>query len=192
MCRNGGRLKKTWPLFWVENNGANTAMAAEPKLGISACLLGMKVRYDGGHSYDQFIVSTLSGVVNFVPLCPESEAGMGTPREPMRLVGDPEAPRLLTVNSRIDHTGRLFEWAAARVVALEAEGLCGFIFKSGSPTSGMRGVRVYDRQGRPSSEGVGVFARAFMEHFPLLPVIDDTGFHDSEKREKFIERILGS
>ena len=112
-------------------------------LGISACLLGQEVRFDGGHQLDRFITDTLGRYVEFVPVCPEVECGLGVPREAMRLVGDPEAPRLMTVRTKIDHTERMVKWARKRVQELEQEDLCGFIFKSKSPSSGMERVRVY-------------------------------------------------
>ncbi len=162
------------------------------RLGISACLLGEQVRFDGGHQLDRFITETLEQYVEFVPVCPEVECGLGVPREPMRLVGTPESPRLLTVRTRIDHTERLVAWARKRVGELEQEGLCGFIFKSKSPSSGMERVKVYPEsgQGTPVLRGVGLFARVFMEHFPLLPVEDEGRLHDPDLRENFIERLF--
>ena len=160
------------------------------KLGISACLLGEKVRYDGGHALDPFIVGTLGRFVEFVPVCPEVEFGLSVPREPMRLVGEPDSPRLMTIRSRIDYTDRMLKWAKTRAAELESENLCGFIFKSKSPSSGMERVKVYNEKGIPSKKGVGLFARAFMEHFPLLPVEEEGRLHDPQLRENFIERIF--
>ncbi|MEJ2071438.1 MAG: DUF523 and DUF1722 domain-containing protein [Syntrophobacterales bacterium] len=162
------------------------------RLGISACLLGQKVRFDGSHQLDHFITDTLGRYVEFVPVCPEVESGLGVPREAMRLVGDISTPRLLTVRTKIDHTERLATWAQKRVQELEAEDLCGFIFKSKSPSSGMERVKVYidPPTGSPVTKGVGLFARAFMEHFPLLPVEDDGRLHDPALRENFLERIF--
>lgn len=162
------------------------------RLGISACLLGQKVRFDGSHQLDHFITDTLGRYVEFVPVCPEVESGLGVPREAMRLVGEISAPRLLTVRTKIDHTERLAAWAQKRVQELEAEDLCGFIFKSKSPSSGMERVKVYNDPptGSPVTKGVGLFARAFMEHFPLLPVEDEGRLHDPALRENFIERIF--
>jgi uncharacterized protein YbgA (DUF1722 family)/uncharacterized protein YbbK (DUF523 family) len=165
-------------------------MTGTIKLGVSRCLLGDKVRYDGGHKLDRFIVNTLGQYVTFVPVCPEVECGLGTPREAMRLVGSPESPRLVTRKSGVDHTERMREWAAARVSELEEEDLCGFIFKSGSPSSGMERVKVYTDKGMPHKKGVGLFAAAFMAHFPLLPVEDDGRLNDPKLREHFIELIF--
>ncbi len=162
------------------------------RLGISACLLGEPVRFDGGHQWDRFITDTLGKYVEFVPVCPEVECGLGVPREAMRLVGDPEAPRLVTVRTKVDLTERLVAWARKRVGELEQEDLGGFIFKSKSPSSGMERVRVYNEaaQGSPVTRGVGMFARIFMENFPLLPVEEEGRLHDPVLRENFIERIF--
>jgi uncharacterized protein YbgA (DUF1722 family)/uncharacterized protein YbbK (DUF523 family) len=160
------------------------------RLGISMCLLGENVRYDGGHKLDRFLTGTLGQFVSYVPVCPEVECGLGIPRESLRLVGDPEAPRLVTTRTKIDHTEQMVAWAKKRVMELEKEGLCGFIFKSNSPSSGMERVRVYNEKGMPAKNGVGVFARIFMEHFPLLPVEDEGRLHDPVLRENFIERLF--
>ena len=162
------------------------------RLGISACLLGQPVRFDGGHKLDRFITDTLGQYVEFVPVCPEVECGLGVPREAMRLVGAVDSPRLLTVRTKIDHTARMTAWARKRVQELEQENLCGFIFKSKSPSSGMERVKVYPEhaQGSPVTRGVGLFARLFMEHFPLLPVEDEGRLHDPVLRENFIARIF--
>jgi uncharacterized protein YbgA (DUF1722 family)/uncharacterized protein YbbK (DUF523 family) len=165
-------------------------MATKIKLGISFCLLGEKVRYDGGHKWDRFLTDTLGKFVEFVPVCPEVECGLGVPREAMRLEGDRQAPRLVTSRTRVDHTERMQAWARRRVVELEQEGLSGFIFKSGSPSSGLERVKVYDAQGVSAKTGVGLFARAFLEHFPLLPVEDEGRLHDPRRRENFIEAIF--
>jgi uncharacterized protein YbgA (DUF1722 family)/uncharacterized protein YbbK (DUF523 family) len=160
------------------------------KLGISSCLLGEAVRWNGTHKLDRFLVDTLGKFVEYVPVCPEVECGFSIPREPFRLVGDPHFPRFVTSRTKIDYTERMTEWARKRVRDLEKEDLCGFIFKSKSPSSGMEAVKVYNEKGMPVKKGVGMFARAFMEHFPLLPVEDDGRLHDLKLRENFIERIF--
>jgi len=165
-------------------------MSNKIKLGISACLLGEKVRFDGGHRWDRFITGTLGKYVDFVPVCPEVECGLGGPREPMRLVGNPDNPRLLTVRTGVDHTDRLVNWAQKRVRELEFEDLGGFICKSDSPSCGLERVKVYNDQGVPVKKGLGIFARLFMEHFPLLPVEDEGRLHDPGLRENFIERLF--
>ena len=160
------------------------------RIGLSTCLLGENVRFDGGHKRDRFVTDTLGQFLEFVPVCPEMECGLGVPRESMRLVGKPESPRLVTNRTKIDHTERMITWARKRVQELEKEDLCGFIFKSRSPSSGMERVRVYNEKGIPEKKGVGMFARIFMAHFPLLPVEEDGRLHDIRLRENFIERIF--
>jgi len=160
------------------------------KIGISACLLGEKVRYDGAHKWEQFITDTLGQYVDLVPVCPEVECGLGVPREPMRLVGDPAAPRLLTVHTLQDHTERLVNWTRNRLEELAQENLSGFIFKSGSPSSGIARVKVYDAHGIPAKRGVGLFAAGFMARFPFLPVEDEGRLHHPQIRENFIERVF--
>ncbi len=160
------------------------------KLGISTCLLGENVRYDGGHKLDRFLTDTLGQYVEYVPVCPEVECGLPIPREALRLVGNPDFPRLITTHTKQDLTDRMTQWAQKRVVELEREGLFGFIFKSNSPSSGMERVKVYSEQGIPAKKGIGMFARTFMEHFPLLPVGEEGRLHDPILRENFIERIF--
>lgn len=160
------------------------------RIGISTCLLGEPVRFDGGHKRDRFITDTLGSFFDWVSVCPEVECGLPVPRESMHLEGNPESPRLVTIRTHIDHTDRMLNWARGRLRQLEKEDLCGFIFKSDSPSSGMERVRVYDKNGVPAKVGVGVFARAFMEHFPLLPVEEEGRLHDPSLRENFIERVF--
>jgi len=162
------------------------------KLGISTCLLGENVRYDGGHKLDHYLKDTLGRHVEWVPVCPEVEMGLPVPREAMRLAGRPSTPSLVTVRSGTDYTGRMMIWAEGRLEELAHLDLCGFVFKSRSPSSGMKGVKVYGESGIPSQAGVGIFARAFMEKFPLLPVEDDGRLHDPGLRENFIERVFVS
>ncbi len=159
-------------------------------LGISSCLLGNSVRYDGGHRLDHFLTETLGQYVEWVPVCPEVESGLPIPREAMHLVGDPEAPRLVAIRSGMDHTNRMRQWANKKIKLLASEDLCGFVFKSRSPSSGMRGVKIYSPEGRPIGTGSGIFAKAFQDRFPLLPVEDEGRLHDPALRENFIERIF--
>ncbi len=161
------------------------------RLGISRCLMGEHVRYDGGHKLDPFLRDTLGRFVDYVPVCPEVECGLPVPREAMRLVGDPAAPRLLGISSTTDFTPQMQAWADARLESLAAEDLCGYIFKSKSPSSGMQRVKVYRPEGGPPAHnGVGIWARRFMERFPLLPVEDEGRLHDPGLRENFVERIF--
>lgn len=160
------------------------------KLGISTCLLGENVRYDGGHKLDRFLTDTLGQYVEYIPVCPEVECGLPVPRESMHLEGDPNSPRLVTVSTKQDMTDRMIKWAQKRVAELEKEDLCGFIFKSDSPSSGMERIKVYNEKGMPVKKGVGIFARIFMDHLPLLPVEDEGRLHDPKLRDNFIERIF--
>jgi uncharacterized protein YbgA (DUF1722 family)/uncharacterized protein YbbK (DUF523 family) len=160
------------------------------KLGISTCLLGENVRYDGGHKLDRFLTDTLGQYVEYIPVCPEVECGLPVPRESMHLEGDPDSPRLITIRTKQDMTDRMVRWANKRVLELGKEDLCGFIFKSDSPSSGMERIKVYNEKGMPVKKGVGIFARIFMDRSPLLPVEDEGRLHDPELRENFIERIF--
>jgi uncharacterized protein YbgA (DUF1722 family)/uncharacterized protein YbbK (DUF523 family) len=165
-------------------------MEERVRLGISSCLLGNAVRWNSGHKMDRYLTRTLGQFVDYVPVCPEVEAGFGVPRESMRLVGDPEKPRLITFKTKTDQTDQMLRWARKRVKELEKEDLHGFIFKSDSPSSGMIRVKVYTEKGMPVKKGVGMFAREFMAHFPLIPAEDDGRLHDPNIRENFIERIF--
>jgi uncharacterized protein YbgA (DUF1722 family)/uncharacterized protein YbbK (DUF523 family) len=160
------------------------------RIGVSSCLLGNKVRFDGGHKHDRYITGTLGNYFHFVPVCPEVECGLSIPREAMRLIGDPDFPRLVTNKTGVDLTDKMNDWAISRVNQLAQEDLCGFIFKSKSPSSGMERVKVYDSNNVPRAIGVGLFARAFKERFPLLPVEEEGRLHDMVLRENFIESVF--
>jgi uncharacterized protein YbgA (DUF1722 family)/uncharacterized protein YbbK (DUF523 family) len=160
------------------------------KLGISSCLLGENVRYDGRHKLDRFLKDTLGEYVEYVSVCPEVECGLGVPRESMHLEGDPNSLFLITTRTRQDMTQRMVKWARKRVTQLEKEALCGFIFKSDSPSSGMERIKIYNENRMPVKKGVGIFAGIFIAYFPLLPVEDEGRLHDPVLRENFIERIF--
>lgn len=159
-------------------------------IGVSSCLLGNKVRFDGGHKHDRYITGTLGTFFEFVPVCPEVECGLPVPRESMRLVGDPDDPLLLTTRTGLNHTERMKQWADKRVAELAENDLCGFIFKSKSPSSGMERVKVYGKNNMPRPVGRGLFARAFMDRFPLIPVEEEGRLHDMILRENFIESVF--
>jgi uncharacterized protein YbgA (DUF1722 family)/uncharacterized protein YbbK (DUF523 family) len=160
------------------------------RLGISRCLLGDEVRFDGGHKRDNFLTDVFGCYVEWIPVCPEVEAGLGTPREAMRLVGDPKHPRLVTIKSKNDHTEALETMTENRLDSLKELDLSGFVFKRGSPSCGVERVRVYTEHGMPSHNGVGIFARAFMKQFPLIPVEEEGRLCDPPLRENFIERVF--
>jgi uncharacterized protein YbgA (DUF1722 family)/uncharacterized protein YbbK (DUF523 family) len=167
-----------------------TIAPEELRIGVSACLLGNQVRYDGGHQRDAFITGTLSTFVEFVPVCPEVEMGLGVPRETLRLEKDGEETRLVAPASGTDHTGRMATFARQRVEALEAEDLSGFILKKNSPSCGLFRVKRYAATGMPEKNGRGFFAAALKERFPLLPIEEDGRLNDPVLRESFIERAF--
>ncbi|WP_447977410.1 YbgA family protein [Candidatus Nitrospira bockiana] len=172
------------------NQSDHVRTPAPVRIGISRCLLGEPVRYDGGHKRDAFLTGALSRYVEWVPVCPEVEAGLGVPREPMQLVGRATAPRLITIDTGLDRTRTMERFARRRLSELGAMELSGYVFKKDSPSCGVERVRVYNAHGVPSRTGVGVFARAFMERFPLIPVEDEGRLNDPELRENFLERVF--
>ena len=166
-------------------------MTERVKVLVSACLLGEKVRYDGGHKRDLFLNESLGPFVEWVRVCPEVDCGLPVPREAMRLVGDPKHPRLVTNKTGIDHTERMERWAEARLEELSGLDLCGYICKKDSPSSGMERVKVYGTgDGIPARTGAGVFTRMFMERFPRIPVEEEGRLTDPVLREMFIERVF--
>jgi len=165
-------------------------MTSEIKLGVSTCLLGEKVRFDGGHKHNRYVTQVLGTFFSFVPVCPESECGLGIPRESMRLVGPVENPRLITTKSGIDHTRTMQQWSAGKLDQLAKEDLCGYIFKKDSPSSGLHRVKVYNQKGQPMKKGRGLFAAAFTKRFPRIPVEDEGRLNDPVLRENFIERVF--
>jgi uncharacterized protein YbgA (DUF1722 family)/uncharacterized protein YbbK (DUF523 family) len=160
------------------------------RIGVSSCLLGQKVRFDGGHKRDAFLVDTFGEFVEWVPVCPELEVGMGLPREPIRLVRSGEAILLLGVKSATDHTEAMTRYSARRAEKLARENLDGYILKKDSPSCGMERVKVYDPNGSPARTGRGLFAKALMERFPLLPVEEEGRLSDPRLRDNFIERVF--
>ena len=163
----------------------------KPRIGVSACLLGDEVRFDGGHKRDSFLTEILSPHVEFVRVCPEVEVGMGTPRETLRLVraagGD---IRMVTTRTAIDHTDAMKRWARRRLHQLEAENLSGYILKKDSPSCGMERVKVVGGTGTPQRNGRGIFAEALMTAFPNLPIEEEGRLNDPLRRENFIERVF--
>ncbi len=158
------------------------------RIGISSCLTGEKVRFDAGHKQDAYILGTLAHWFELVPVCPEVGIGMGVPRKPIRLVGDPDAPRAIgTSDPGVDVTEALRDFG--RGVARRLPDLSGYIFKSRSPSCGMERVKVY-RAGQPAKAGTGIYARALMDALPLLPVEEEGRLGDPVLRENFIERVF--
>ncbi|MBU2537849.1 MAG: DUF523 domain-containing protein [Proteobacteria bacterium] len=157
-------------------------------IGISACLLGKNTRYDGGNLHAPLLVETLNQSATLIPLCPEAECGLGVPREPMRLEGDPENPRLMTVTTRSDLTDRMQDWCTRRLDTLSGQPLYGMILKARSPSCGKR-VAVHGAEGRELAYSPGLFAGMVMERFPALPVADEEELRDSSLLADFIARI---
>lgn len=158
-------------------------------IGVSSCLLGEHVRFDGGHRHDRYITDTLGQYFRFLPVCPEVGCGLPVPRESMRLEGDPAHPRLITGRSRIDLTEQMLGYCRAKIQDMEKEDLCGFIFKKNSPSSGLFRVKVYNSNVATKS-GSGLFAAAVARHFPLLPLEEEGRLNDPLLRENFIERVF--
>ena len=172
--------------------GAPDEPAGAPliKVGISACLLGRKVRYDGGHKHSGFITQILGDHFRFTPVCPELEVGMGVPRDTLSLQGDPEDPRLIVTKTGEDWTARMKKWSRERLRGLADQDLCGFLLKKDSPSCGMERVKVTSDKGMPEKKGVGVFAAALLAAFPHLPIEEEGRLNDPALRENFIERVF--
>ena len=168
----------------------STTTPSSIRIGISSCLLGEKVRFDGGHKRDAYIVSTLGQFFQWVPVCPEMDLGLGTPRESLRLVGTPDAPHLVATRSQQDYTEAMQRYAAERLTALAQLDLHGYILKKDSPSCGMERVRVYSQDGAAQRQGRGLFATALMQRLPLLPVEEEGRLQDMRLRENFITRVF--
>ncbi len=167
--------------------GSGKAAAVRLRIGISSCLLGEKVRYDGGHKKAASLIRALARYVEWVPVCPEQELGLGVPRPAMRLEGSAAAPRLITIESRVDHTQGMARFARRRVGELAALALDGYIFKSNSPSCGTTKVPVVTR-GRAVRRGVGIFARQLMSRLPGVPVGEESELADPASRARFLEK----
>jgi uncharacterized protein YbgA (DUF1722 family)/uncharacterized protein YbbK (DUF523 family) len=153
-------------------------------------LLGQKVRYDGGHKRDRFLTDVFGPFVQWVPVCPELEFGLGVPREPIRLVRRGEEVHLVGERSGSDHTRAMHAWAEKRVRQLEKFELCGYVLKKDSPSCGMERVRLYDENKVPSKTGRGLFAEVLISHFESLPVEEEGRLNDPRLRENFVERVF--
>ena len=158
------------------------------RVGISACILGEPVRYDGGLKLDRYIRDVLGRDFEFVPTCPEFEAGFGVPREAVHLVGDPDNPRLVTVETGLELTEAMETWFTRRLDELERERLSGFIFKARSPSCALSSLPIHDEAGFPIAMGAGLFTRAFKARFPTLPLVDEEMLHDPRLRKDFLSR----
>ena len=160
------------------------------KIGISSCLLGEEVRFDSGHKKSNYIVSILGPYFQFVRVCPEVEIGMGVPREAVRLVGDPEAPRMVGGKTGTDWTRKMNRYSERRTGQIARYNLSGYILKKDSPSCGMERVKVYGSKGGTVRTGRGLFAAALLDRFPILPVEEEGRLNDLPLRENFINRVF--
>ena len=174
----------------TQSDSAASPRQAAIRLGISACLLGQEVRFDGGHKKDAFLTGILGPHVAWVPVCPEVEVGMGTPRETLRLVRAGAGTRMVTTRGGVDWTDSMRTWAVRRVEALAREDLDGYVLKKDSPSCGMERVKVYGVDGPGVRDGRGVFADVLLARLPLLPVEEEGRLSDARLRENFIERVF--
>lgn len=163
------------------------------RVGVSACLLGEPVRYDGGHKRSAVIVELLGPRFTWVPVCPEMEIGLGAPREPVRLTGDPHAPRMLGASSKRDLTREMTAYAQRRARELAALDIAGYVLKSASPSCGLRDVPVWDEDdgsNGSSHPGRGLFAAALAAAWPELPIVEEGDLAEPAGREDFVARVL--
>ncbi len=167
-----------------------SAQASRPRVGVSACLLGEPVRTDGGHKRAAYLVDELGSSVEWVPVCPEVEAGLGVPRPPMRLEQAAEGPLLVEIESRRDHTEAMREYVAQRVRALRALELSGYVLKARSPSCGIRGVPLHRPDAAPRLEGRGLFAAALIQASADLPIADEEELADPERLAAFLARVI--
>jgi uncharacterized protein YbbK (DUF523 family) len=157
------------------------------KVGISSCLLGEQVRYDGGHRKNDYITDVLADYFEFLPFCPEVSIGLGIPRETIRLelIND-EVRCVGSETANLDVTEQLY--SAADNEKIWHQDLCGYIFKRGSPSCGMEKVKLYTDK-EVSRNGVGLYAQRLMQNFPYLPVEEEGRLEDPRLRENFIQRV---
>ena len=160
------------------------------KVGISRCLTGDRVRYDGNGKEDHYLTDTLGRYIEWRPVCPEVECGLPVPRGAMHLMEESDGPHLRTIHTGIDHTERMVEWSRARLDEIANQGICGFIFKSRSPSCAKGGVQIHTRSGRTRGKDAGLFASAFMRRFPLIPAEDEEGLRNPGLRENFLIRLF--
>lgn len=163
--------------------------SGRPNLGVSACLLGRDVRYNGGNCTNPFVTRELSRFFNWVPVCPEVEMGMSVPREPLRLTGSAETVSMVGLKTGTDYTETMHRFAAAKMGALAPLGLHGFILKNKSPSCGMERIPVFGEQGLPVARTSGLFVQALNSSFPLLPTVEEGRLNDIRQRENFLEAV---
>jgi uncharacterized protein YbgA (DUF1722 family)/uncharacterized protein YbbK (DUF523 family) len=160
------------------------------RIGISSCLLGEKVRFDGGHKKDEFLTSHFGRYVEWVPVCPEFEIGLGIPRESLRLVADGKSVRLVAPRSGLDHTELMNKWTIEQAGRLAGQGLCGYVLKRSSPSCGLERVKVYKGTGLLNRDGRGLFAAGLVDRFPNLPMEEEGRLNDPRLRENFVSQVF--
>ena len=160
------------------------------RVGVSSCLLGQQVRFDGGHKRDRYLTDILADYFQFVQVCPEVEVGMGVPRESVRLMGEPEKPSMIGNKTGQDWTGRMLAYARKRTKEISREFLSGFIFKKDSPSCGMERVKIYSNKGMAVRKARGMWGRAVLEMNPLLPVEEEGRLNDLPLRDNFVVRVF--
>ena len=177
-------------MLFIVNIAMKEIFQPKPKLGISACLLGEKVRFDGGHKREQFLTELFGKFVEWIAICPEVEVGMGVPRETVRLVGTLTNPKMIAEKSGKDWTEAMHRFAMKRLRDIAEQDLSGYVFKKNSPSCGMERVKVYNFKGMAERHGRGLFAAALISRWPLLPVEEEGRLNDLKLRENFIERVF--
>lgn len=165
-------------------------MRKPPYVVVSACLVGHRTRYDGGHQTDLFITQFLGKFLKFLPICPEAEARLGVPRQPMRLVSRQGKTRLITRDTQEERTDQLLDFTRDCIADLQARSIGGFILKARSPSCGIGDARLYDRGGRPSGRTSGLFASAVQKAYPMAAVISDSALHVQQSRNDFLDRLF--
>lgn len=159
------------------------------KIGVSGCLLGQKVRYDGKDKFHWYINQILGKYFDYVSMCPEVEIGMGIPRKTVRLIGDQKNPEMIEPTTGTNWTAKMHSYSNKKVPNLFE--LSGFLFKEGSPSCGVFGTKIYPKNGIPPTNGRGLFADAFCKHWPLIPIEDESRLNDAKVRENFLDRVFG-
>jgi uncharacterized protein YbbK (DUF523 family) len=168
---------------------------SRPRVGISRCLLGIEVRYDGGHKREPVLLELVGPRVEWVEVCPEVEVGMGVPREPVQLMPNPTRTlgaagvRLVGATSGTDWTERMTAWARAKIDQLRGLELSGFVLKARSPSCGLRDVPVAGAAAGEAA-GRGLFAQALVDALPDLPIEDEERLRNPAAREAFLERVF--
>ena len=166
-------------------------MTDKIRIGVSSCLIGEKVRWNGDHKQDRYVREILSRYFEYIPVCPEVEVGMGVPRETVALYGDPEKPSMISKKTQTDWTKPMGKYIKSRINTLSDDDLCGYIFKSKSPSCGISRVPLYSEFGSHKvKHGPGMFANAFINSFPLVPTEDEGRLNDPRIRENFIVRVF--